>query len=126
LPWSPQFIAAYQAALDQHIEIGSARVKPGSMRALAISYYGSTAFLSMRTSTQRARRNVIDRFCRGSGKDGRSVGDKSAATLQREHIIKMMAARADTPESANSLRKARPEAARGRGPTYVPTIRLAT
>jgi hypothetical protein len=36
----------------------------------------------------------------------RSFGNKKVETLQRKHIIKMMAARADKPESANGLRKA--------------------
>jgi integrase len=34
------------------------------------------------------------------------TGDKRAATLQREHVVKLMAARAAKPESANGLRKA--------------------
>jgi hypothetical protein len=36
---------------------------------------------------------------------GQQYGDKSAATLQREHIIALMAQRADKPDSANGLRK---------------------
>jgi hypothetical protein len=39
-------------------------------------------------------------------KDGHEHGDKRAATLQREHIVKLMAARAEKPDSANGLRKA--------------------
>jgi hypothetical protein len=46
----------------------------------------------------------IERFCEQEDKDGGKYGDKSA--LQREHIVKMMATRADKPESANGLRKA--------------------
>ena len=35
LPWSPEFMAAYEAALaGQPMEIGSARTKPGTIRAL--------------------------------------------------------------------------------------------
>jgi integrase len=45
------------------------------------------------------RRNIVDRFCR-------EHGDRRAATLQRQHIIKFMTARADKPESANGLLKA--------------------
>src|SRR5260370_21297254 len=106
LPWSPEFMAAYEAALaGQPTPIGSARVKPGTVRALAVSYYGSIAFRSMKPSTQSAYRNIIERFCRETDRDGHAHGDKSATALQREHIVKLMAARAEQPDSANGLRK---------------------
>jgi integrase len=60
----------------------------------------------MRPSTQSTYRNIINRFCGQTDREGRSNGDKATATLQREHIVKLMAARADKPESANGLRKA--------------------
>ncbi|ODR98925.1 hypothetical protein AUC68_07070 [Methyloceanibacter methanicus] len=107
LPWSPQFMEAYEAALaGQHLEVGGARTKPGTIRALAISYYNSAAFRSLKPITQSTYRNTIDRLCDGRDRDGKVLGDKRAATLQREHIIKLMAARADKPESANGLLKA--------------------
>jgi integrase len=106
LPWSPEFMAAYEAALaGQPVPIGACRVKPGTIRALAVSYFASVAFRSMKSSTQGVYRNIIDRFCRETDKDGNAHGDKSAATLQREHIVKLMAARAEQPDSANGLRK---------------------
>jgi integrase len=109
LPWSPEFMAAYEAAIatPRPIEVGAVRVKPGSMRALAVSYFGSIAFHSMQPSSQAVRRSVIERFCREVGKAGQAFGDMNAATLQRDHIAKMLAARAvKTPEAANALRKA--------------------
>jgi integrase len=106
LPWSPEFMAAYESALaGQAVPIGSARVKPGTMRALAVSYYGSIAYRSMQSSTQSVYRNIIDKFCQETDQDGHPHGDKNAATLQREHIVKLMAARAERPDSANGLRK---------------------
>jgi integrase len=106
LPWSPEFMAAYEQALaGQPAQIGSARVKPGTIRALAVSYFQSVDFRSMKASTQGVYRNIIDRFCREKDKDDHGHGDKRAATLQREHIAKLMAARADKPDSANGLRK---------------------
>src|SRR5262249_16953657 len=74
--------------------------------ALAVSYYNSVAFQSMKPSTQSVYRNIIERFCRETDKEGHEHGDKRAATLQREHIVKLMAARAQKPDSANGLRKA--------------------
>src|SRR5262245_56433801 len=101
LPWSPQFMAAYEAALaSKPFEHANKRVKPGTMRALAVSYYNSFSFLQMKASTQSVYRNIIDRFCEETDKEGSKFGAKSAATLQREHIIKLMATRADKPESA--------------------------
>jgi len=99
LPWSPEFMAAYEAALaGQQIQIGSARVKPGTFRALAVSYFNSIGFRSMKASTQSVYRNAIERLCN-------EHGDKRTATLQREHVIRLMAAKAEKPESANLLRK---------------------
>jgi integrase len=99
LPWSPEFMGAYELALaGQPVPIGAKRVKPGTFRALAVSYFSSLAFSSMKASTQSVYRNAIDRLCH-------EHGDKSAATLQRQHVIKLMAAKAKRPESANLLRK---------------------
>ncbi len=52
----------------------------------------------MKASTQTKYRRIIDRLCR-------EHGDKRAATLQREHVVKLMAAGPNSPEGANSLRK---------------------
>lgn len=106
LPWSPEFMAAYQSALSgQSLEIGSTRVKHGTIRALAIGYFNSPGFGSLAPSTKSTYRNIIERFCRDTDKDGNAYGDKSAATLRREHVVKLMASRADRPEAANGLRK---------------------
>jgi hypothetical protein len=60
----------------------------------------------MKASTQGVYRNIINRFCEEAGKTGISYGDMPAATLRREHVIKLMAARAERPDAANGLRKA--------------------
>ena len=40
VPWSPEFMQAYETALGgQPSLVGAKRVPPGSMRALAVSYY---------------------------------------------------------------------------------------
>ena len=97
LPWSPEFMAAHEAALaGQPLQIGSSRVMPGTMRALAVSYFNSPAFRSMGGTTQQDYRQVVERFCEHHG-------DKRAATLQREHIVRLMTTR--KPNSANRLRK---------------------
>ena len=107
LPWSPDFMTAYQTALaGQAPSIGAARVVPGSMHALAIGYYGSAEYLQMSQRSQRVRRNIIEKFCQEVDANGQRLGDKRAALLQRDHIVRFMAARAAKPESANALRKA--------------------
>jgi integrase len=98
LPWSPEFMAAYEETLaGQPAPIGAARVKPGTLRALAVSYFASPAFRTMRPSSQRSRRSVIDRLCA-------QHGDKRVALLQREHVVRLLAS-ANTPVAGNHLRQ---------------------
>jgi integrase len=107
LPWSPEFMAAYAkiAAEKPVLHIGADRVIPRSIRALAIAYYASAAFEALKPITQGVYRNIIDRFCRETDKDGQPYGDKSAVTMTAHHVERLMALRADRPESANGLRK---------------------
>jgi integrase len=99
LPWSPEFMEAYEQALaGQPTPIGAERVKPGTLRALAVSYFASPAFRTTRPSTQYTYRNIIDRLCA-------EHGDKRVALLQRDHVVKLLASRANTPRTANALRQ---------------------
>ena len=99
LPWSPEFMAAYEQALaGQPMPIGAARVQPGTLRSLAVSYFASPAFRTTRPSTQYTYRNVIDRLCS-------EHGEKRVVLLQRVHVIKLLAARAHIPGTANALHR---------------------
>src|ERR1700730_10559232 len=107
LPWSPEFMQVYETTMaGQPPPIGAARVLPGSMHALAISYYSSPDFQLLKANTQQVRRNIIERFCRETDENGLKNGDKRASNWRREHVECFMAARAAKPESANGLRKA--------------------
>jgi integrase len=107
LPWSPEFMAAYEVSLaGSPIPIGLDRVKPGSIRALAMLYFASAEFTAMRPSSQVARRRIIEKFCRQTDRLGNPYGDKRVVTLQRENVVKLLTRRADKPEAANALRKA--------------------
>ena len=75
------------------------------MRALAIAYFDSAPSAGHLPITQGVYRNIIDRFCRETDKDGQPYGDKSAVTMMAHHVEKLMEARADKPDSANGLRK---------------------
>src|SRR5262249_25682180 len=104
LPWSPDFMAAYEEALAGHpAEIGASRVKPGTMGALAVSYFNSPEFRSLESSSRYNYRAATERFCKQSD-NGQQNGDKRVATLQHRHVIALMAAR--EPRVANTLRKA--------------------
>ena len=86
LPWSPAFMAEYEKAMaiakPTVTQIGADRVVPRSIRALAIAYYDSAAFKALKPITQGVYRNIIDRFCRETDKDGQTYGDKSAVTMK--------------------------------------------
>jgi hypothetical protein len=43
----------------------------------------------MKPITQSVYRNIIERFCRETDKQGKEYGDLSAAGIQREHIIQI-------------------------------------
>jgi integrase len=104
LPWSPEFMAAYEMALaGQSLEIGSKKTKPGTMRALAVSYFNSLAFHSLKASSQSKYRGIIESFCGAKGTTGICYGDMPAASMRREHIVKLMAQRAGKPSGANNL-----------------------
>jgi integrase len=89
LPWSPEFMAAYGIAMDReaapHLEIGAGRTKPGTIKALVVVYYNSADWHALAGETQKTRRRIIERF-------RAEHGDKRVAFLQREHILKMLAA----------------------------------
>jgi integrase len=100
-PWSESFMRQYAAALDgvneQTTDIGSERTRSGSISALIVSYY-KLVFPTLKPSTQRLRRNILERFRREHGND-------PVNRLEQKHIAAIIAAKANTPEAANNLRK---------------------
>jgi len=98
---SDEFVMRYEAALEGHRVrglIGAGRTKPGSISALVASYYRSPEFLGLSDSTKRVYRGVIEKF--------REVhGDKPVRLMQRRHVQKILAEKAETPTAANNLRK---------------------
>ena len=81
----------------QPLPVGSQRAPPGTMTALALSYFASPEFRALKQSTQRARRWLVERLCR-------EHGDKRAADMRRDHVVKLMARH--KPGAANGLRRA--------------------
>ena len=108
LPWSGQFMEAYEQAIagqPASLDVGAKHTKPGSIRALAISYFQSVDYRSMQARTQRVYRGLIERFSEQADKDGNKLGDKRAALIGREHVVRLLATKADKPEAANQFRK---------------------
>src|SRR5262249_18964772 len=101
LPWSPTFMAAYQAAKGEppRIEVGLSRTTPGTVNAAVISYFNSAAFQGLASETQRSRRRVLERF-------RAEHGEKRIAMLQRAHLDRMVAIKAATPSAARNFLKA--------------------
>ena len=107
LPWSPEFMSVYEAALaGQPLEIGSGRVKPGTMRALAVSFFNSSGFRSMKPITQRPTET-------SSNASARRLTGKAARTVIRAPQLCSVSMWSSSwprvqinPRSANGLRKA--------------------
>lgn len=66
LPWSPEFMAAYEAGMKgdwQHQEIGAQRTVPGTVNACIVSYYNTSAdFRGFADGTKTMRRAILERF----------------------------------------------------------------
>jgi integrase len=103
IPWSEDFMkeyaAALQAATPQAGNTGAERTLPGSFNALVVSYYRSSDFHNLRSSTQRMRRYIIESF-------RKEHGDKPIAKLKREYVQAIIGKKANTPGAANNLLKA--------------------
>lgn len=96
-PGSPEFMAAYQAALEgAPAPVGASRTVPGSVSALAVAFYTSAHWKGLRASTQKTYRGIIERF-------RVEHGDKRVSMLRPEHVRRIVAAKADTPAAANNL-----------------------
>jgi integrase len=102
LAWSPEFMTSYAEAMAGDgikQEIGAKNTITGTMHALAVSYFQSAGFLSLRHSTQKVRRWQVETLCKAHA-------DKRVALLTRAHIDALIASKADKPGTANGLRMA--------------------
>jgi integrase len=97
LPWSPEFMSAYEAALAAaRVEIGASRTVAGTVNAVVIGYFGSAAFHNLAPASQRQYRGIMERF-------RRAHGDKRIAMLGRRHVKEMLDAKAGRPVAARDL-----------------------
>src|SRR5262245_41959571 len=81
LPWSPSFMAAYEAAMSgPRTAIGASRIKPGSVAAAITEYFDSQHFFTSKSAgTQRMRRGILERF-------RAAYGERPMAPLSTEWI----------------------------------------
>jgi integrase len=95
LPWSPSFMAAYEAALTgPRTAIGAGRSKPGSVAAAVAEYFDSQQFFASKSAgTQRMRRGILERF-------RAAYGDRPLALLPAEWIEALLDAK--PPHAARS------------------------
>ena len=60
LPWSPEFMAAYEDALKgEPAQVGAKKSRPGTIDALVASYYQTADFAGLRPSTKTTYRGII-------------------------------------------------------------------
>jgi integrase len=88
LPWSPSFMAAYEAALTgPRTAIGAGRIKPGSVSAVIAEYLDSQQFFASKSAgTQRMRRGILERF-------RAAYGERPFALLPAEWIEALLDAK---------------------------------
>jgi integrase len=86
LPFSPDFMTAYDAALAGHaapVEIGASRTISGTVNALVAAYYKSIDWDGLTDGTRKARRRYIERF-------RAEHGNKRVAMLGQRHLEQML------------------------------------
>ncbi len=95
--YSPAFWTAYHAALSE-APVKTAQLKPGSVTAAILGYYGSAEFKALAPSTMTSYRGILDRF-----RD--KHGNAPIAGMQTKHVNMIIDGVADTPSAASNLRK---------------------
>jgi integrase len=92
LPWSPEFMAAYESAVrGPGAELGISRSRQGTVAAAVAGYFGSMAFANLAETTRHTRRRILERF-------RVEHGDKRISGLGRNHVERLIAAK--TPGAA--------------------------
>ena len=102
LPWSPEFMAAYELAKagSQPVQIGAGKTPPGTFSALIVAYYLSPEFRALAPSSARNRRNILERLRGSRTVTGLRVGDCRVAHLKPSHVEAMMTEKTATQAAA--------------------------
>ena len=97
MPGALEFEAAYAAAMaggPLPSDIGTKRIRAGSLDALVIAYFSSPAFLALAPATQSTYRGILESFTK-------EHGGKPLALLTRKHLEAMLAHKMRAPAAAN-------------------------
>lgn len=94
LPWSPEFMAAYERARKAPVIPGESETAAGTLNALIVAYYGSSAWRALKPSTRRTYRNILEHM-------RAEHGGKRVAMMERKHIRAIVEAKSGTPAAAN-------------------------
>lgn len=97
-PGTPEFMAAYQAAISgPAVRVASRRqLVAGSLDALADAWYKSAPFRQLGKSTQAVYRRIVERL--------RSEhGSKLVTDIEAQHVRRLVADKAETPAAANHV-----------------------
>ncbi len=109
LPWSPEFMAAHEAAMKGEtapvVEIGASRSVGGTVNALVAAYLdckpkSTSPFKNLAAETQRTRRNTLENFREAHGSKPLFRTDASGRRtmlLTREHMQKIVNEKSATP-----------------------------
>ena len=102
IPYAEDFMQRYHASLagnaQQLQDFKEDRIEPGTIDAVIVNFYRSTDFLKLKYTTQRVRKNVLEKFRVLHGK-------KRVALLTAAHLKAIIGDMADRPEAANNLLK---------------------
>jgi integrase len=83
LPWSPDFMAAYKAALDAgRVPLGIGN-DPGTVDAVVTAYLNSETFGDLAAATRAMRRALLLRFCKAHG-------EKPLAAMEGRHVAQLL------------------------------------
>ena len=104
-PGSPQFVAAYNAALTETAKTApGAHSAPGTLDALRELYFSSAEFSNLASTTQREVRYVVENLCRTPNTKGEGKrGDNPVKALESRHILAWRDKMKDTPGAANKM-----------------------
>ena len=87
-------MAAYQRGIETAAPPQAARMAPGSLDALAASFYQSSAFLALSATTARIYRRLIEGL-------RERYGPRPVRMLEDRHVAAIVAEKAATPHAAN-------------------------
>ncbi len=94
---SPEFRRNYERALSgfKSQEIGAPATKRGTINALAVSYYKSPEFVSLKDSTKLTYRREIERL-------REDHGHRLVKQMKRQHVVKLLEPLTDRPSARNN------------------------